>query len=470
MQKLIIFILLALLPAAVFSTTVQCPRYSVALQGTTVFMGASYHERLEAHKVGAGSGYNGRWKVDRFEQIATYPWNINFPIATDNVSHLGGGITMRSQCTVSGNIVTCISTSDTMFLEVVNNRVRMERTAPWHGDIKGSTMSWKFHRESPTEPVLTGIIAEAPKEYIQLVILEPRDKQKYVYSSSGDALELSLRASTTPEHYADSVEWSVPEMEGVKRKVLQGQLKGRKLDVTYQDLPAENSEFGRKKVVATLKVGACTASEAREVQFFYPRDAKNNPGGEHYNWFYYWRQTPAAIPFGQKINIEFGGTQFDVCKDFHVPAMYKPAFMYKTIHICDLTKKLGVKFGLTFPAVKRSIPKTLTVKNTRTTYHIDTFAVLVRHEFIHFNCYHTWREGKTLQQMAAQDADLDGIPNDLEPGMQFQSDKFQTYWGYDPEWKKIGGDEEFLAYESMYDYKDGAYDEYDWAKPGKNWP
>jgi len=43
-------------------------------------------------------------------------------------------------------------------------------------------------------------------------------------------------------------------------------------------------------------------------------------------------------------------------------------------------------------------------------------------------------------------------------------------WGYDPEWKKIGRDEEFLAYEAMYDYKDGMYDEYDWGKPGKNWP
>ncbi len=36
-------------------------------------MGVSYKERLDAHKVGGGSGYNGRWKVDLFEQIITYP-------------------------------------------------------------------------------------------------------------------------------------------------------------------------------------------------------------------------------------------------------------------------------------------------------------------------------------------------------------------------------------------------------------
>ncbi len=42
--------------------------------------------------------------------------------------------------------------------------------------------------------------------------------------------------------------------------------------------------------------------------------------------------------------------------------------------------------------------------------------------------------------------------------------------GEDPEFKDINGDEEFLAYESTYDYKPGEYNKYDWGKPGKNWP
>lgn len=470
MQKCMIVVLFVLVPAVVFGATAQCPRYSVSMEGSTVFMGVAYTERVEAHKVGTGNGYNGRWKVDLLEQIITYPRPLEIPISTDDTHDLGNGIAMHSTCVTAGNSITCRSISDTMFLEVASNQVRMEHTAPWHGKVTGNTMTWKFHLESPTEPLLSGVIAEAPKEPIEITIIEPKDKQRYVYSLAGGTLELSLQAKTVPERYADSVQWTVPEMEGVKRKVLQGTLTGRKLDVLYQDLPAQNGQFGRKKVTATLKAGACTASETREVQFFYPRDAKNNPGGEHYNWFYYWKQTPAARPFGQTINIEFGGTEFDVCKDFHVPAMFKPAYMYKTIHICDLTKKLGAKFGTSFPSVKRSVPKTVTVKNTRTTFHIDTFAVIVRHEFVHFNAYHTWREGKTHAQMEAQDKDLDGIPDHLEAGMEFQPDTFQTYWGHDPEWKAIGGDEEFLAYEAMYDYKDGVYDEYDWGKPGKNWP
>ncbi len=227
---------------------------------------------------------------------------------------------------------------------------------------------------------------------------------------------------------------------------------GQKVDVLYENLPKDNNQFGRKKVTATLRVGACSATETREVQFFYPRDTKNNPEGKYYNWFYYWKQTPAAKPFGQTVDIEFGGTQFDACKDFHVPAMFKPAYMYKTIHVCDLTAKLDNKFTERFPEnQKRSVPATHTIKTYGTTTHIDSFAVIMRHEFVHFNAYHTWREGKTEAQMEAADTDLDGIPDSLEPGMGFTVGAYQTYWGNDPDWKRMGGDEEILAYEAMYE-------------------
>ncbi|MHB8108819.1 MAG: hypothetical protein ACYDHW_02175 [Syntrophorhabdaceae bacterium] len=469
-MKRLAAIFLICVPSLCFGATAQCPRYSVSMQGTIVMAGGiSYTERLEAHKASGGSGYDGRWQVDVFEQITTYPWPLNYPIATDNVHDLGNGVTMRSVCNVTGNMLRCHSTSDTMFLEVIHGRVRMGRTQTWHGTVNGNTMTWKFHIENPAEPVLSGIIAEGPKDPIELTIVKPRNKARYVYSTGGRTLEMELEVKTKPEHYADSVQWTVPELAGVDRTIMQGSPTGRKLDVIYKTLPENNSQFGRKTVTASLQAGSCTVSETREVQFFYPRDVKNNPGGLHYNWFYYWKQTPAAKPYGQLVNIEFGGTQFDACKDFHVPAMFKPAYMYKTIHVCDLTQKLDNTFEIFFPAVKRSIPATVTVKNLRKTRHIDTFAVLMLHEYLHFNAYHTWREGKTQTLMEAEDADRDGIPDNLEPDMKFDAGKFQTYWGNDPQWKKIGGDEEFLAYEAMYDYKDGTYDSYDWGKPGKNW-
>jgi hypothetical protein len=471
MRNFAIAVVVLCFPVALFGATAQCPRYSVSMEGTTSLFGISYTEIMEAHKVGGGAGYNGRWKVTVLEQIITYPGDIPVQVATDDIHDLGLGIRIHSQCAVTGNIIRCHSTSDTMFIEVRGSSVRMEGAPVSQGTLTGNTMTWKFDRDNPNEPVLSGTIAEGPREPIELTIVEPEDKARYEFSTAGNVLVLNVEAKTKPEQYADSVEWTVPELDGVRRRVHQGTLTGRRLEVIYEDLPQDNNQFGRKKVTARLKVGACTATETREVRFFYPRDAKNNPGGEHYNWFYYWKQTPAARPFGQTVGIEFGGTQFDCCRDPHVPALFKPAYMYKTIHVCDLTAKLNKKFYTKFPAVSRSVPATLTTKTWKTATHIDTFAQIMRHEFIHFNAYHTWREGKTEAQMDVEDVDVDGVIDSLEPAMGFVVGEKQTYWRSDAEFSNMMGlDEEFLAYEAMYDYVNGTYDEYDWAHPGKNWP
>ncbi len=475
MRNLIIAVIILCIPVAVLGATAQCPRYSVSMEGTTSLFGISYTEIMQAHKVGGGAGYNGRWKVTVLDQIITYPGDIPVEAATDDIHNFGMGIKAHSQCAVVGNVVRCHSTSDTMFLQVGGNIVRMEGAPTAQGTLTGNTMTWKFDQSNPYEPVLSGAIAEGPREPIELRIIEPKDKARYEYSSAGPVLVLDLEVKTKPEHYAESVEWTVPEMEGVTRKafkhgVVETPLTGKKLEVVYENLPKENSQFGKKKVTATLKVGTCTTTETREVRIFYPRDAKNNPGGEHYNWFYYWKQTPAARPFGQTVAIEFGGTQFDCCKDPHVPALFKPAYMYKTIHVCDLTAKLNKQFLTKFPAVSRKVPATLTTKTWKTATHIDTFAQIMRHEFIHFNAYHTWREGKTEAQMDVEDTDVDGIIDSLEPSMGFVVGEKRTYWKNDPEFSKMMWvDEEFLAYEAMYDYVNGTYDEYDWAHPGKNW-
>lgn len=472
-MRYVMAVLIVLIPLSIFAAKAQCPRYSVSMEGTVLRPhGCTYTERLEAHKVSGGPGYNGRWKVDLFEQINTYSWNIDtVPIPpTDDVHDIGGGIRMRSQCAiVASNVLRCRSTSDNMYLEVKNNLVRMERTAPWNGKVAGNTMTWQFQR-SENVPLLRGTIAEGPKEPIELTIIEPQAQGRYLYDlETPSGLTIKLKAKTKPEEYAHSVEWTVPEIVGSVRKTPPDQVTGGEVELLYENLPADNNQFGRKKVTATLKVGSCTVTEIREIILFYPRDGKNNPEGKYYNWFYYWKQTPAARPHGQNINIEYGGTEFDVCRDIHVPAMYKQGYLYKGIHVCDLKAKLGNKFSNRFPVIDRGDPATLTTKHYRTTTHIDTFASLVRHEFVHFQAYHNWRHGKTPGQIASEDQDGDGIPDHLEPAMGFDPAKTLTYWGDDPEWKKIEYDEELLAYEEMNRHIDGAYDAYDWGRPGKNW-
>ena len=314
---------------------------------------------------------------------------------------------------------------------------------------------------------------------VRIKIIKPVDQSRYVFSDEyalqkhSNRLVLDLEAQVEPARLADSIEWIVPEIPGSTRSTVPASAsltpRGARLQVVYQGLPEDYKAFGRKTVTARVQAGACSVEDRREVKLFYPRDAKNNPEGKYRNWFYYWRQTPAALPMGQNVRLEFGGTEFDLCTGQHVMAIFKPDHLFKTIHICDFTEKLNHQFALTVPRVSRRDRSTLETYQLFTFTYIDTFAVAVLHEFAHFNHYHTWRSGKSAEQRAREDIDRAGIPDRLEREMGFIVPKFQTFWGDHDDFKNINGDEEFLAYETAYDYPVGKFDEYDWGKPGKNW-
>jgi hypothetical protein len=329
---------------------------------------------------------------------------------------------------------------------------------------------------------------------VELIIVRPEDKSRHVFSDEyllsehSNKLTLELEARTIPDKYADLVEWTIPEIEGSNRTITPASMstipKGRKLTVVYKGLPEDYNEFGRKTVTAALKVDSCRIEKTREVQFFYPRDEKNNPEGKYPNWFYYWKQTPAARPFGQNVRIAYeceGIPSKDCqCVQHGVIGQYNPYYSgYKTINICNLKTNTWDPdtFFVQLPAVKLSMPSTLSGKKLKllSYTHIDTFAVDVMHEFTHFNNFHTfWPQG----WKKSEDNDEDDIPDRLEKGedwenpdgleigFKFSPDMKQTYW----QDIDLGGDEELLTLEATYDYQVGTFDEYDWGKPGKNWP
>lgn len=463
-------ILMAVASAAAFAAKTQCPRYSALLEGTTVFMGTSYTERVAVRKIGPGEGYDGLWAVDTFEQVIKYPHPLGVTINRTDRKEMSKGVWGTTQSSASGITMRTFTTMENFTLEVAGNKLRAQNTTFWLGKVEGSQMSWKFDQKNPNEPTVTGTIMEGPKEPVELALIEPKGQAKYAFDSDNPGkLSLVLKARVTPASYEGDVQWDIPEIEGSKRTTSPASARGSSIKVEYEVLPSSVQAFGNKTIKATLKVGSCTASESCGIQIFYARDAVNNPGGKDYNWFYYWKQTPAARPKGQLVAIEFGGSGFDLCSTGGVAAIFKPAYMYKTIHVCDLTKKFDKDFTLVYPKVKRSVASTLTTKSYGTTTHIDTFAVIILHEYMHFLAFHNWREGKSDAQIKAADKDDDGIPDDLEVEMGFKPTVNQTFWGNDAKWKDIGGDEEFLAYEAMYDYKNGTYDAYDWGYPGKNW-
>ncbi len=455
--------LLALLPSLGWSGTARCPGFSVILTGTNprAAGGTSYTEIVHLRKVTGGSGYSGKWKITRFRQIIIYPWPMRMTLTTRNRVKLGYGMTMDCLATVGGNRVTTNCTSATAYLDVRRNRVGFIKTNIWIGRIVGNQMSLKFHTANPYEPVIRGTIIRGSGSTVRLTVTSPRQNQRFCYDRSFfGVLTLKLTARVSPSRYNNQIKWTIPDIPGARKAVIPASATGPQVTVHYVGLPRDNSDFGPKKITASVDAGGCPASDTRTVRIFFPLTASNNPQRRYPNWFYYWMQTPAARPYGQRVRIEYGARNFDLCRYANVPAQYTPGHAYKTIHICDLAK-LGPTFALRYPLIYRFWnPK---FKGFRVTHFIDTFGVAVIHEFFHWRAYHNWKRGRTFT-----DADNDGVPDHLEPGMNLRPDRQQTYLPVTL--KLIQYDEEWLAYETMRNFQPGTYKKYDWAYPGSQWP
>jgi len=337
-----------------------------------------------------------------------------------------------------------------------------ERTYQWE-----SRPSDRLYRRRMTFKVVIG--NGCGDSNVTLAIRTVDGKTKYKFSDAKPAkLEVTLQADVTPASYANDVQWELPDILGSQRQVTPQTARGPTVTVSYTNLPQHNDDFGKKTVRASVNTPRCTAQAEKELQFFFPRDATNNPGGKNPNWFYYWTQTAAAKPSGQYMNIEYGGLTFDRCAESGIPAIFKPGAGYKTIHVCDLSK-LGSEFKEVYPLLDHTTAAKYL--GTRTVTGIDTFAAAIIHEYQHYLAYHNWREGKSTTQLDAQDQDRDGIPDSVEPSLGYDPTKFQTYLPNDPKVgkDKVGGDEEWMAYEAMRGYAPGTYDKVDWASPGKQW-
>jgi hypothetical protein len=281
-------------------------------------------------------------------------------------------------------------------------------------------------------------------------------------------LTLDFRAKTTPSEYEEAITWSLPKLEPDTEVSFEPEnRRGPGLRVTLRGLPSELAGFGKKEISAAVEREDCHARARRTIELFFPRDVSNNPGGEKPNWFYYWRQTKAARPLGQAVALDYGGRTADLCSAADVTGIYNPKFGYKVLVICDLSK-LRPPFELVFPLLDRNAAKKFS--GMRTVRNIDTFAVVVLHEFQHFLADHNWYSKIPAELREKVDADLDGIPDALEPAIGFDPKKFQTHFADHPKLKKVNGDEEWLAMESMREHVPGSLDELDWAHPGNQWP
>ena len=302
----------------------------------------------------------------------------------------------------------------------------------------------------------------------RLLITSPKEGHKLCFSGKQTGqLTFSLSATTKPARHEQKITWSLPQFDPATQvRIEPKNLRGPNLKVTLRGLPKDISGLGEKTFTARINTKKCHKSAARTVKMFFPRDAKNNPDGSVPNWFYYWKQTPAARPKGQITALDYGGGTGDLCRTAGVTGIYNSKYGYKVLLICDLSK-LKTPFELVFPLLDRLSAQKYS--GMRTVRNIDTFAVAVLHEYQHFLTDHNWYSKISPQDLPKKDKDRDGLPDHLEPGLNFKPTMFQTYFANHPKLKNVGGDEEWLAYEIMKNHKPGSLDKYDWAYPGNQW-
>jgi len=128
-------------------------------------------------------------------------------------------------------------------------------------------------------------------------ITYPPDSAKFTFSGANPGvLSCTTAAAVTPAWLADSLEWSITPIQGSNLTTIPDPPRGDTIIFRFENLPAQNNEFGRKYSSAFLLLrnggDSVAVKDSVLVRAFYPKDATNNPDTLHdwANWFHYWRQ------------------------------------------------------------------------------------------------------------------------------------------------------------------------------------
>lgn len=134
--------------------------------------------------------------------------------------------------------------------------------------------------------------ASTTPENVTIKIVKPGPDEKFVFTEVNPGkLEITAEAAVTPAGRTRDVVWEVQDIKGAKKTITP--TKGQRVKITFEKLPADNAEFGPKKIIARLDNQQAEVT----VRVFFPKDATNNPGdvksldGKKVpNWFYYWQK------------------------------------------------------------------------------------------------------------------------------------------------------------------------------------
>jgi hypothetical protein len=463
--------------------TQECGTGEVRLEGSINNFGCNYREIVLLEKIGRSAGHHGDWRMKSFQQIITYPMVISPPIETTDVQLICPGVFMKVHAFTRGNQVITETLENNVVFTIRNDVFHFKANMKPIGWVQGSELRFKWDPENNLLPELSGSLKGDRREIAVRILYPDAEHRRFVFDEDVPGkLTITAKAEAEPAVLTQDIQWSFEKIEGATMTADPPDLRGPEVAVTFTGLPESTYEFGFKRVRAILDLDGCRAEARQTIEIFYPILGRNNPSAGTYdlpNWFYYWRQTPAARPDDVGVVLEYRGRVGDYCRKYPgVPMYYTPIHSggMGRIDVCDLANIDGSFFSYTFPKLSRDLNavedrQVGRFEGFRTIRYIDLFAAALLHEYQHKKFDEGWRS-KPLAEVLEEDRDQDGIPDMIERrgDMRFIVGMKQSWFHDDPKLKIIEYDEEWLAYENMNSYVDGIYNKYDWAKPGKQWP
>ncbi|RRS30669.1 MAG: hypothetical protein P794_06130 [Epsilonproteobacteria bacterium (ex Lamellibrachia satsuma)] len=453
---------------------------------------------MELEKVHKSGDIDGRWKISKWVVHTTMPMptTVNMEQDYDFTVPKSVGLHGRFHMSMHGNEMVQTLINSHLYLDIENNRIGLKKTNLWIGEIYDNLVSLQFFQpeqlkkrgyrfqqkgEEFPSTLLTGFItgkkSKGTEGDIEIVFPDSDNENNVIFGPYNPAVAaITARIKSSKPLPEGSYTWSIDTIESTEVKIIGNG--GKQVVFHFKGLPEYNSQFGKHHITVKYRSAdaQCTGKAENILKLFYPAFASNHPSRNSKeksmpNWFYYWKQTPAAKPHGDNVRLLYGGRTACNCNKEDVVACYETGSFNKVLYLCDLSRaKFKGRMQTTYPVLDRS--KQPPLLGWQTTEYIDTYAVSLIHEYQHYLDEMRWDREKSKAQINAQDKDHDGIPDIEEAGLKFDSEKYQTY---QPTYRDnngsivsldVGGDEEWLAYESMRDYHPGIYEHYDWGCPG----
>ena len=339
-------------------TSVQrkCGTGEVRLRGSITNLGVTYQETVVIEKIGRSASHDGDWKMTSYQQVITYPWlvTVPFPIETVDVQQISPGIFMKVHGYTRGNQVITETVENNVVFTIRNNTFYFKANMKAIGTLTGDLLRFSWDKTNPLLPEDSGNLT-GDYQQVSVSLLQPdaADRRFVFTPDKPGRLTIRARARVEPAEYAGQLQWQIQGVQGSQMSATPADLRGPEVEVVFTGLPESNNEFGSKEVRASLDVDGCRMDVRQTVDVFYPATAANNPSDTLPNWYYYWRQTPAARPENDGIVTEYEGRFQGGCQLWPgVPMHYPPLGSGGNgrIRVCDLANIKGRFFTVRVPA------------------------------------------------------------------------------------------------------------------------